>query len=113
VKANELGLIAVMMFHRLTDKIACDYDTTSADLRKRLQTMFAAGYRPVRTTDLANGQFDMPAGYTPAALTFDDGYTEQFAIDAAGNVDPNTAVDILLELHLADRGSPGEPTSPN
>ncbi|HEX3826692.1 MAG TPA: polysaccharide deacetylase family protein [Sporichthyaceae bacterium] len=98
VKANELGLIPVMMFHRLTENIQGDYDTTPAEFRRRLQTMFAAGYRPVRTIDLVNGKFDMPAGYTPAVMTFDDGYTEQFGMDAAGNVDPASAVGIMLDV---------------
>jgi hypothetical protein len=98
VKANELGLVPVMMFHRLTDNIQGDYDTTQAEFRRRLQTMFAAGYRPVRTIDLVDGHFDLPAGYTPAVMSFDDGYTEQFGMDSAGNVDPNTAVGIMLEV---------------
>ncbi|HEX3610375.1 MAG TPA: polysaccharide deacetylase family protein [Sporichthyaceae bacterium] len=98
VKANELGMIPVMMFHRLTNNIQGDYDTTPADFRKRLQTMFQAGFRPVRTIDLVNGHFDMPAGYTPAVMSFDDGYSEQFAMDTGGNIDPNSAVGIMLDV---------------
>jgi len=90
IKANELGLVPVMMFHRITETVAGDYDTTPAAFRERLKTMFEAGYRPVRSIDLAKGQLNVAAGYTPAVMSFDDGYPDQFAIDQAGNVDPAT-----------------------
>jgi peptidoglycan/xylan/chitin deacetylase (PgdA/CDA1 family) len=98
IKANELGLVPVMMFHRITDSIEGDYDTTPAAFRERLRTMFEAGYRPVRSIDLATGQLNVAAGYTPAVMSFDDGYPDQFAIDAAGNVDPATGIGIMLEV---------------
>ncbi|HEY3604110.1 MAG TPA: polysaccharide deacetylase family protein [Sporichthyaceae bacterium] len=98
IKANELGLVPVMMFHRITETVAGDYDTTPAAFRERLKTMFEAGYRPVRSIDLAKGQLNVAAGYTPAVMSFDDGYPDQFAIDQAGNVDPATGIGIMLDV---------------
>jgi peptidoglycan/xylan/chitin deacetylase (PgdA/CDA1 family) len=98
IKANELGLVPVMMFHRITPVVQGDYDTTPDAFRERLKTMFEAGYRPVRSIDLAKGQFTVAAGYTPAVMSFDDGYPDQFGIDDAGNVDPNTGIGIMLDV---------------
>src|SRR5262245_41942719 len=56
VRANELGVIPVMMYHQIKPKITGPYDTTPRDFRAGLQRMFQAGYRPVRAIDLARGQ---------------------------------------------------------
>ena len=99
IKANELGLVPVMMYHRITPKITGEFDRTPADFKAELQRMFAKGYRPVRTIDLVRGEFAVKAGYTPVVLTFDDGYTDQFGFDpATGEVDPSTGLGILLEV---------------
>jgi hypothetical protein len=98
VKANELGLVPVMMFHRITPTVTGAYDTTPADFRARLHEMFSAGYRPVRTIDLVRGDLRVAAGYTPAVMTFDDGYPDQFAMSATGEVDPASGVGIMLEV---------------
>jgi hypothetical protein len=98
VKANELGLVPVMMYHRIQPRITGEYDMTPADFRRQLQTLFAMGMRPVRTIDLVRGHFPINAGYTPVVLTFDDGYPNQFALDAAGTVDPDCALGILIDV---------------
>jgi peptidoglycan/xylan/chitin deacetylase (PgdA/CDA1 family) len=87
-----------MMYHRIQPRIAGEYDMTPGDFRAQLQTLFAMGMRPVRTIDLVRGDFPVKAGYTPVVLTFDDGYPDQFAVDATGKVDPDTAVGILVEV---------------
>jgi peptidoglycan/xylan/chitin deacetylase (PgdA/CDA1 family) len=98
VKANELGLVPVMMFHRITPTVAGEYDTTPADFRARLHEMFSAGYRPVRTIDLVRGDLRVAAGYTPTVMTFDDGYQDQFAMSDSGEVDPASGVGIMLDV---------------
>jgi peptidoglycan/xylan/chitin deacetylase (PgdA/CDA1 family) len=98
VRANELGVVPVMMYHRVQPRITGEYDMTPADFRDQLRTLFSMGMRPVRTIDLVRGHFPIKAGYTPVVLTFDDGYANQFATDDAGNVDPSTAVGVLLEV---------------
>ena len=98
VRANELGVIPVMMYHQIKPKITGPYDTTPRDFRAGLQRMFRAGYRPVRAIDLARGQLDVPAGYSPVVLTFDDGYSNQLRLQPDGTVDPSCAVGILLDV---------------
>jgi peptidoglycan/xylan/chitin deacetylase (PgdA/CDA1 family) len=98
VKANELGIVPVMMYHRIQPRVTGEYDMTLADFRTQLRTLFSMGMRPVRTIDLVRGDFHIEAGYTPVVLTFDDGYSDQFAIDAAGDVDPHSAVGILMDV---------------
>jgi peptidoglycan/xylan/chitin deacetylase (PgdA/CDA1 family) len=98
VKANELGVVPVMMYHRIQPRIAGEYDMAPADFRAQLQTLFAMGMRPVRTIDLVRGDFPIKAGYTPVVLTFDDGYPDQFAVDATGSVDPHSGVGILIDV---------------
>jgi len=98
VRANELGVIPVMMYHQIKPKITGPYDTTPRDFRAGLQRMFRAGFRPVRAIDLARGRLDLPAGYSPIALTFDDGYSNQLRLQPDGTVDPSCAVNILLDV---------------
>jgi peptidoglycan/xylan/chitin deacetylase (PgdA/CDA1 family) len=97
VKANELGVIPVMMYHRITPAVAGEFDMTPKDFRAQLQRLFHEGYRPVRTIDLARGELTVAAGYTPVVLTFDDGYTDQFRM-SGGDVDPECAVGIILDV---------------
>jgi peptidoglycan/xylan/chitin deacetylase (PgdA/CDA1 family) len=98
VKANELGVVPVMMYHRIQPRLAGEYDMTPTDFRAQLHTLFAMGMRPVRTIDLVRGNFRIKAGYTPVVLTFDDGYPDQFTLDATGGVDPHSGLGILIDV---------------
>ncbi len=98
LRANELGVVPVMMYHRVQSRITGEYDMTPADFREQLRRLFSMGMRPVRTIDLVRCDFPIRAGRTPVVLTFDDGYPNQFAVDDAGNVDPATAVGILMDV---------------
>ena len=98
VRANELGVIPVMMYHQIKPKITGPYDTTPRDFRAGLQRMFRAGFRPVRAIDLARGQLNLPAGYSPVVLTFDDGYSNQLRLQPDHSVDPSCAAGILLDV---------------
>jgi hypothetical protein len=94
VKANELGTVPVMMYHRLTSKPG-EYDMTPAAFRAQVRRLLHSGYRPIDARDLARGRVDVPAGMTPVVLTFDDGSPGQFALRADGRLDPGCAAGIL------------------
>ena len=94
VKANELGVVPVMMYHRLTSKPG-EYDMTPAAFRAQIRRLLHSGYRPINARDLARGRVDVPAGMTPVVLTFDDGSPGQFALRADGRLDPGCAAGIL------------------
>ena len=45
---------------------------TPANFRKDLERLREGGYRLVGLGDFLDGRIDLPAGTTPAVLTFDD-----------------------------------------
>jgi peptidoglycan/xylan/chitin deacetylase (PgdA/CDA1 family) len=99
VKANELGLIPVLMHHRLTASVTGDYDMTPAFFRAELERLHRENYHPIRTLDLVRRTLHVPAGKTPCVLTFDDSTPGQFAYTPAGRISPDSAVGILLGFH--------------
>jgi peptidoglycan/xylan/chitin deacetylase (PgdA/CDA1 family) len=100
IHANELGLVPVLMHHRVVDKVESEFDMTPAYFRAELQRLYAEGYYPVRTLDLVHGTFDhVPPGKTPVVMTFDDGSPGQFGYTSTGAVNPNSGVGILLDFH--------------
>ncbi len=97
IGANELGRIPVIMYHRIVDDGSI-YDTTPDDFRAELELLYEYGYRPIRAVDLVDGVIDIPAGTSPVVLTFDDSSPSQFSYLDNGQIDPDTAVGILLEV---------------
>ncbi len=98
VRANELGVVPVLMYHRILEHPTSIYDTTPTQFRRELLQLYRQGYRPIRAKDLVRGQIDLPAGKTPVVLTFDDSTASQFALLPNGKVDPRSAVGILLSF---------------
>lgn len=96
------------MYHRLLEDGGGDYDNTHEEFRAELTYLHEEGYWPITTAELVSGRIDVPAGTTPVVLTFDDSTREQFAVDDDGEVDPDTAVGIMLDL--ADELDGFEPT---
>lgn len=96
--ANELGLIPVIMYHRILKKRLASIDRTPAQLRKELEKLAAGGYVPVTAAEFAAGAIDIPAGGHPVVLTFDDGHPSHFALDADGMPKKNTVVQIIYEV---------------
>jgi peptidoglycan/xylan/chitin deacetylase (PgdA/CDA1 family) len=101
VGADELGAIPVLMYHRLLDEPTSEYDLTPAQFREELEWLFANGYRPVLAADMAEGRLDVPAGTTPVVLTFDDSTMSQVRLTEDGEIDPDSAIGILLEVAAA------------
>jgi hypothetical protein len=100
VHANELGLIPVLMHHRLVTSSAGPYDMTPAFFRQELERLYRENYYPVRATDLARRDLSaVPAGKTPVVLTFDDSTPGQVAFDSAGRTTGDCALGILQSFH--------------
>ncbi|GAA4529647.1 polysaccharide deacetylase family protein [Nonomuraea ferruginea] len=97
VKANELGKIPVIMYHRIVKKRQASIDRTPAQFRKELDKLARQGYVPISAREFAAGDIRVPAGKFPVVLTFDDGHPSHFGLDVHGNVKPDTAVAIILE----------------
>ena len=98
VRANELGEVPVLMYHQIRAAGGGDYDLTPDEFRAELERLWREGYRPVTAADLVTGNLDVPAGKSPVALTFDDSTKEQLAVDAVGDVKPDTAIGIMLDF---------------
>lgn len=98
VGANELGEVPVLMYHRILEDGGSEYDLTPEEFREELEYLYENDYRPIRTDEFVTGDFDVPAGTTPAVLTFDDSTSEQLAYDDDGEIDPDTAVGILIDV---------------
>jgi peptidoglycan/xylan/chitin deacetylase (PgdA/CDA1 family) len=84
------------MYHRVFDGAVGEYDITPDELRGELQYLYDNDYRPVRVIEIVAGHLNVPAGTTPFALTFDDASVEQMGYTEDGEIDPDSAVGILL-----------------
>lgn len=98
VGADELGLVPILMYHRIVERTESVYDRTPAAFRAELERLAAEGYVPVTATEYATGRIDIPAGAHPVVLTFDDGDPTQFALGPDGGPAPGTAIAILLDV---------------
>ena len=99
VGANELGLVPVIMYHRLLPAgEGGDYDHSPEEFRAELRQLYDDGYRPVTAAAFGSGEMDLPAGTSPVVLTFDDATHHQFRLLPDGTVDPTTSVGILLDF---------------
>lgn len=113
-KVNEVGRIPVMMYHGIVslkdeetpyiggnvDKDG--YHRTTESFRRDLEFYYKQGYRMISLNDYIDGKIDVPLGYSPIVLTFDDGLPNSIHIigkDENGNliIDPECAVGILEE----------------
>ncbi len=106
---NELGRVPIMMYHQIIDTEAKyiggnvdkdGYSRTSEAFLKDLEFYYENGYRMVSLKDYIDGNIDVPLGYSPIILTFDDGNANNFKVtgkDADGNLefDPKSAIGIL------------------
>jgi len=98
VGADELGVVPVLMYHQLREDGGSDYDMTPADYRANLEWLFDNGYRPITTSQFVRGDIDVPAGTSPVVLTYDDSTSSQARLTDDGELDPDTALGILVEI---------------
>ncbi len=109
---NELGKVPIMMYHQIIDtepkyiggNVDKDgYSRTSDAFLKDLEFYYEKGYRMVRLKDYIDGEINVPIGYSPIVLTFDDGNANNFKVigkDSDGNLefDPKSAIGILESI---------------
>ncbi|MFD1931502.1 MULTISPECIES: polysaccharide deacetylase family protein [Nonomuraea] len=104
VKANELGQIPVIMFHRVIDKPTTQDDRTPQQFRSDLERMAKDGYVPITAAEFVTGKIDIPAGKHAVVLTFDDSSPSQLSMDELGQLKPDTAVAILQDVARQNPG---------
>ncbi|TYB54244.1 polysaccharide deacetylase family protein [Nonomuraea sp. PA05] len=98
VRANEAGLVPVLMYHRILAERHASLDRTPDQLRKELEKLAERGYVPITAREFAAGDIRVPAGKYPVVLTFDDGHPSHFGLDANGAPLPGTAVAVIQEV---------------
>ncbi len=101
VGANELGQVPVFVYH-LIDQEEGRWSRTPENFRKDLQELYDRNYVLVALNDYLTGNMDLPAGKSPAVLTFDDGTSGHFRLLEKENgetvPDPDCAVGILMDF---------------
>jgi hypothetical protein len=102
VKANELGVVPVFMYHQFVAQPKGVYDQTPAQLKAELTHLYHLGYRTITAASFVAGTIDVPAGKSPMVLTFDDATTSQYGELPDGSVDPKSALGILLAVGKAN-----------
>lgn len=98
---NELGKVMILLYHGIGDEDR-GWTRSAASFRRDLETLYEEGYRPVGLNEYLSGEMDLPAGFTPVVLTFDDSSRSQFnylLTDGEPVIDPSSAIGILLGFH--------------
>ncbi|GGV25401.1 xylanase [Actinomadura cremea] len=103
-KANELGQVPVLMYHRILDKPEQSLDRSTKELYDELTRLAKGGYAPITATEFASGRINVPAGKHPVVLTFDDSTPGHFGLDAHGSPKPDTAVGIIQRVARENPG---------
>jgi len=97
LKPNEAGKIMILMYHSIGQENSA-WEITPQAFREDLEYLYQNNYRPIALKDYVRGEINVPAGYTPVVLTFDDGNRNNFNIfDDKENleIDPDCAVGIM------------------
>lgn len=102
IKANELGVVPVLMYHQFVAQPKGVYDQTPAQLKAELTRLYHQGYRTITAAAFVAGKIDVPAGKSPMVLTFDDATVSQYGELPDGSVDPKSALGILLAVGRAN-----------
>lgn len=98
MKADELGEVPVVMYHRIVAKRDEPLDRTPAQLRKDLTRMAEEGYVPITAAAFVSGHIDVPAGKHPIVLTFDDSHPSQLSFGSDGRPTADSAIGVLLSV---------------
>lgn len=97
-KPNEAGLVPILEYHNVIPGKS-KWFRTPDQFRHDLARLYKEGYRPVSMSEYLQNRIDLPYGFSPVILTFDDADASQFQYRPDGSVDPNCAVGILQAFH--------------
>ena len=111
---NELNSVPILMYHRIYGMTNAEtsytggnvdkdgYNRTSEAFEADLRRFYEQGYRMMRLTDFVDGYIDVPFGYSPIILTFDDGIRdvvlEGWNSDGTPVFDSTCAIGILEKI---------------
>ena len=112
---NELGKVPIMMYHGIREKTSNSsgtiggnvdkdgYNRTPEAFEADLEFYYQNGYRMVSLADYVKGIVDVPLGFSPLILTFDDGNADNFKVigkneDGSLKFDSKSAIGILEKM---------------
>jgi hypothetical protein len=101
IRPNELGAIPILAYH-LIDRPDGRWSRSPENFRRDLERLYQNRYRLISLSDFVDNRIDVPAGFTPVVLTFDDSSPGQFRFierDGQVVVDPESAVGILQQFY--------------
>ncbi|MHB8918878.1 MAG: putative glycoside hydrolase [Desulfocucumaceae bacterium] len=105
--SNELGRVPILVYHMI-DGEEGRWTRTPDNLRRDLQELYDRNYVLIPLNDYLSGSIDIPAGKSPAVITFDDSTIGHFRLIEKENgetaLDPQCAVAILRDF---DQKHPG------
>lgn len=76
------------MYHHLGDSKNPMFRSVAA-FKNDLDRLDKMGFRPVTASEWLGGKMNLPAGASPAVMTFDDSNPDQFRLKEDGALDPN------------------------
>ncbi|MGN1352762.1 MAG: polysaccharide deacetylase family protein, partial [Bacilli bacterium] len=112
---NELGKVPIMMYHGIREKTSNSsgtiggnvdkdgYNRTPEAFEADLEFYYQNGYRMISLADYVKGIVDVPLGFSPLILTFDDGNADNFKVigkneDGSLQFDSKSAIGILEKM---------------
>ncbi|PKM82740.1 MAG: hypothetical protein CVU89_04365 [Firmicutes bacterium HGW-Firmicutes-14] len=104
--ANELGAVPILVYHLIGEKEG-RWTRTPENFRRDLEELYNRNYVLIPLNDYLSGDIDIPAGKSPAIITFDDSSLGQFRLleeQDSTEVDPNSAVGILRDFGSKHKG---------
>ncbi|HHY39163.1 MAG TPA: polysaccharide deacetylase family protein, partial [Clostridia bacterium] len=72
MKPNELGKVMILEYHDIAHDEEKRWSKPADMFRKDLERLYAEGYRAVSLEDFLDGSINLPRGYSPVVITFDD-----------------------------------------
>lgn len=97
MKSNEKGQVMILTYHDVGEDEK-RYQRTPEGLKYDFLTLYKKGYLPVSIKDYMSGNINIPKGYTPYVITFDDGNENKFNILPNGEIDPSSSYALLKEV---------------
>ncbi|MCL4459415.1 MAG: polysaccharide deacetylase family protein [Chloroflexi bacterium] len=100
IRPNELGKVLILEYHRIGLE-ELRWTRSEVNFRHDLELFYAKGYRLISLSDFINNKINLPAGYSPLILTFDDSSDSQFRYIKSGGelkIDPHCALGILEDF---------------
>ncbi|MFO7247057.1 MAG: polysaccharide deacetylase family protein [Thermaerobacter sp.] len=92
--SNPLGRVPILLYHRIGETEG-RWQRTPEGLYADLEQMYEAGFRPIRLRDYLDGRIDLPPGYAPVILTFDDSTAGHLAWDEPGKPAAGSAAGVI------------------